>query len=63
MNDLLVYLKKSIEPAHHAQLIRYWVEDGAQLKKRPLSINTLEIGQLEKLATDIAVRVVFIEGA
>lgn len=63
LNDLLVYMKKSIEPAHHAELIRYWVEDGAKLKKRTLSINTLELHHLEKLATEHAVRVVFTDGA
>ena len=63
LNDLLVYLKNSIAPAHHAQLIRYWVEDGAKLKKRLHMIETLEIGHLEKLATEHAVRVVFTEGA
>ena len=63
LNDLIVYLKKSIHGAHHAQLIRYWVEDGTKLKKRPLSIKNLEMHHLEKLATAHAVRVVFTEGA
>ena len=63
LNDLLAYLKKSIQPAHHAELIRYWVEDGAKLKKRPLSIKTLEMHHLETLATEYAVRVVFTESA
>ena len=63
LDDLLVYLKTSIHGAHHAQLIRYWVEDGTKLKKRPLSIKTLEMHHLETLATEYAVRVVFTESA
>lgn len=60
LNDLLNYLKESIQKEQEAELIRFWagVYD-RKLKKRHISIEEIELHHLENLKKEEYIRISF----
>ena len=60
LNDLLIYLRKSIKKEQAAELIRFWAgEYNRKLKKRRIKIEDIELHHLENLKSEEYIRIIF----